>query len=167
MFRIAWGGQELCLSKSQKFKDKRFLVQKWQFVSRIYGFPKQAQIGTASSRRESIRLFPGIGHQHYSFDSGMSQHFSYPPDLPVPQDDGGCDHLVGLPLPEDILVPVTQPQAPGISPNSGDEKVSIKGLSRRGVVVIFFYPRSGAPDEIVPEEWNAIPGARGCTPQNC
>lgn len=29
------------------------------------------------------------------------------------------------------------------------------------------YPRTGAPDEVVPDDWNAIPGARGCTPQAC
>jgi peroxiredoxin len=26
---------------------------------------------------------------------------------------------------------------------------------------------SGAPNEVVPDSWNAIPGARGCTPQAC
>jgi peroxiredoxin len=33
--------------------------------------------------------------------------------------------------------------------------------------VLYIYPRSGKPDENPPPEWNAIPGARGCTPQSC
>lgn len=36
-----------------------------------------------------------------------------------------------------------------------------------GLAVIFCYPRTGAPDETIPDEWNIIPGARGCTPQAC
>lgn len=33
--------------------------------------------------------------------------------------------------------------------------------------ILFCYPRTGAPGEVVPDEWNNIPGARGCTPQAC
>jgi peroxiredoxin len=36
--------------------------------------------------------------------------------------------------------------------------------------VVFAYPRTGRPDEDPPggiDAWNAIPGARGCTPQAC
>src|SRR5262249_38282762 len=29
------------------------------------------------------------------------------------------------------------------------------------------YPRTGKPDRPVPESWDAVPGARGCTPQSC
>lgn len=36
-----------------------------------------------------------------------------------------------------------------------------------GLAIIFCYPRTGAPDEQIPDEWNIIPGARGCTPQAC
>ena len=96
-------------------------------------------------------------------DDRMSQHLDYPPDLPVPKDDGACDHLVGLPVPPDVYVPVTRPA----SDTSELQKVSIHELSQSGTVVVFFYPRTGDPGEIVPKEWDAIPGARGCTPQNC
>lgn len=34
-------------------------------------------------------------------------------------------------------------------------------------MIFFCYPRTGAPGETVPDNWNAIPGARGCTPQAC
>jgi peroxiredoxin len=43
--------------------------------------------------------------------------------------------------------------------------VDISKLS--GLTVLFAYPRTGAPGQTVPDEWNEIPGARGCTPQAC
>jgi peroxiredoxin len=36
-----------------------------------------------------------------------------------------------------------------------------------GTLVLYVYPRTGDPGEPVPADWDAIPGARGCTPQNC
>ena len=80
-----------------------------------------------------------------------------PDDLPVPQNDGACDHLAGTPLP-----PIT------LQATSG-ENVDI---SKAGTpwVVIYCYPRMGKPDREPlggTQAWNAIPGARGCTPQSC
>lgn len=39
--------------------------------------------------------------------------------------------------------------------------------SLSGLNILFCYPRTGAPNENIPAEWNEIPGARGCTPQAC
>jgi peroxiredoxin len=76
-----------------------------------------------------------------------------PADLPAPVDDGGARHLVGLSWP-DLALPATD----GSSVN----------LSRgRGHVVIYAYPRTGRPGQALPTGWDAIPGARGCTPQSC
>ena len=36
-----------------------------------------------------------------------------------------------------------------------------------GPAVFFFYPRTGEPGKAAGPEWDAIPGARGCTPQSC
>jgi len=36
-----------------------------------------------------------------------------------------------------------------------------------GLAVLYVYPRTGRPDREVPAGWDAIPGARGCTPQSC
>jgi len=33
--------------------------------------------------------------------------------------------------------------------------------------VLFFYPMTGRPDQPLPDGWDQIPGARGCTPQSC
>ena len=76
-----------------------------------------------------------------------------PDNLPIPLDDGGADHLVGLTLP-----PLTLAATTGAS-------VDLRALS--GLGVLYFYPRTGRPDVPLPEGWDMIPGARGCTPQSC
>ena len=77
-----------------------------------------------------------------------------PPDLPVPIDDGAADHLVGLKLPS-LTLPATD--------GSGIELASLPGR-----VVVYAYPRTGQPDQLpLVDDWDLIPGARGCTPQSC
>lgn len=76
-----------------------------------------------------------------------------PPDLPVPEDDGGADHLTGMTIP-DVALPATD-----------GETVRLAGLPGRAVV--YCYPMTGSPDNPPPEGWDLIPGARGCTPQSC
>ena len=83
-----------------------------------------------------------------------------PPDLPVPVDDGACDHLAGLALPPIALV-ATDGSVVRL------DRPDPTGMAR---TVVFAYPRTGRPDEEPPGglvAWNAIPGARGCTPQAC
>jgi peroxiredoxin len=79
--------------------------------------------------------------------------YELPKDLPVPQDDGACDHLTGMRLPS-IALRSTRART-----------VDLSGLG--GMTVIYIYPRTGRPDQKVPPGWNEIPGARGCTPQSC
>ena len=79
--------------------------------------------------------------------------YELPKDLPVPQDDGACAHLAGSKLPA-----VTLRSTAGAS-------VDLSRLAGR--TVVYCYPRTGKPDQEMPEGWNAIPGARGCTPQSC
>ncbi len=76
-----------------------------------------------------------------------------PDDLPIPIDDGAANHLMGLRLP-DITLPATD-----------GSSVALGAL--KGVSVLYFYPRTGRPDQELPDNWNMIPGARGCTPQSC
>jgi len=80
-----------------------------------------------------------------------------PPDLPVPVDDGACDHLPGLSLPAIAL------------PSTTGGTVRLDQVDAPWTV-IYAYPRTGVPDRDPPgglAVWDAIPGARGCTPQTC
>jgi peroxiredoxin len=76
-----------------------------------------------------------------------------PPNLPVPTDDGGCDHLSGVELP-DIALPSTSGR-------------SVALAREEGMTVVYCYPMTGVPGVPLPAGWDQIPGARGCTPQAC
>jgi len=76
-----------------------------------------------------------------------------PKNLPVPQDDGACDHLTGMKLPAAALR------------STRGRMVDLSQLA--GTTVVYIYPRTGRPDQELLTGWNAIPGARGCTPQSC
>ena len=76
-----------------------------------------------------------------------------PKDLPIPQDDGACGHLTGTKVPALALA------------STRGRRVDLSTLA--GTTVIYIYPRTGRPDQELPTGWNAIPGARGCTPQSC
>lgn len=79
--------------------------------------------------------------------------YELPRDLPVPVDDGACDHLHGMRLPSIAL--------------QSTAGRMIDSSMLRGRTVIYCYPRTGSPDREAPAGWNDIPGARGCTPQSC
>ena len=79
-----------------------------------------------------------------------------PADLPVPVDDGAADHLPGLAVPS-----VRLPSTLGGELDLGAAVVGPEG------VVVYVYPRTGRPGVPNIEGWDAIPGARGCTPQSC
>lgn len=74
--------------------------------------------------------------------------------LPVPRDDGACDHLPGLRVPSVRLA------------STAGRWVDVAEIGARPAV-LFFYPRTGQPDRPAGPAWDAIPGARGCTPQSC
>ncbi|MET7289359.1 MerR family DNA-binding transcriptional regulator [Streptomyces sp. NPDC005573] len=77
-----------------------------------------------------------------------------PAGLPVPEDDGAADHLTGLALPGLELA----------STAGGDVALHALGEGRS---VLYVYPLTGRPDTDLPDGWDNIPGARGCTAQAC
>jgi peroxiredoxin len=79
--------------------------------------------------------------------------YALPAGLPIPEDDGACDHLPGLRLPSLPL------------PSTAGRRVDLSTLPGR--TVIYLYPHTGRPDRDALPGWNEIPGARGCTPQTC
>ena len=83
----------------------------------------------------------------------MKTYETMPEDLPRPIDDGACDHLVGTKLPNIDLMA------------TDGTTVNLSVISR--LTVIYCYPMTGKPGIPLPEGWDDIPGARGCTPQSC
>jgi peroxiredoxin len=76
-----------------------------------------------------------------------------PHGLPIPQDDGACRHLTGKALPSFSL------------PATDGRDIDLSTVP--GWVVVYCYPMTGRPGVALPDGWDAIPGARGCTPQSC
>ena len=76
-----------------------------------------------------------------------------PTNLPRPDNDGECNHLLGKIMPNIILT-------------------STKGNSfdickvHTDFVILYFFPMMAISEKNLPSGWNDIPGARGCTPQN-
>ena len=78
-----------------------------------------------------------------------------PANLPVPRDDGAAAHLHGSKVP-DIALPSTDGRSISLA--------KIRGTR----VVVYAYPRTGRPGEApLVDDWDMIPGARGCTPETC
>ncbi|MBC7578183.1 MAG: peroxiredoxin [Tardiphaga sp.] len=74
--------------------------------------------------------------------------------IPAPEDDGAAAHLAGMAIPPLSLRA------------TNDTSVVLSELKVR--VVVFAYPRTGEPGKIsLVDDWDMIPGARGCTPQTC
>ena len=73
--------------------------------------------------------------------------------IPAPEDDGAAAHLVGMALPS-VSLGSTQGDAVDLG--------ALKGLA-----VLYIYPMTGVPGVALPDGWDMIPGARGCTPQSC
>jgi peroxiredoxin len=84
----------------------------------------------------------------------VSSYEQLPSGLPVPVDDGAAGHLPGRAL------------APLSLRSTGGGEVDLGALAGERTV-LYIYPRTGTPGEPLPTGWDAIPGARGCTPEAC
>ena len=73
--------------------------------------------------------------------------------LPSPEDDGSASHLTGKRVPS-VGLPATD-----------GTRIDLSSLP--GVSVVYAFPRMGRPGVANPDGWDAIPGARGCTPETC
>jgi len=74
--------------------------------------------------------------------------------IPPPVDDGGAAHLKGA-----VLPPV---------PLKATDATMVDLSALKGRVIVFAFPRTGEPGKpALVDDWDMIPGARGCTPQTC
>ena len=85
----------------------------------------------------------------------MDEEFTkLPGGLPRPVDNGESDHLLGMKIPRMLLL------------STKDHVLDLSKIDSR-YKILYFFPMLAVPGEHVPSsEWNDIPGARGCTPQN-
>lgn len=93
-----------------------------------------------------------------------------PPDLPIPIDDGRAAHLLHARIPP-ITLRASGHFDPATNSLTAAHDVNLADLAR-SPSVFFFYPRTGVPGQppslgFRGEDWDSIPGARGCTPQSC
>jgi peroxiredoxin len=77
-----------------------------------------------------------------------------PNNLSKPHNDDGCTHLLDSSIPDISL------------PTQNGNLLKLKRLDTFRLV-IFCFPMTGHPDRPLPDNWDMIPGARGCTPQTC
>ena len=84
----------------------------------------------------------------------MTDYTALPDNLPVPENDGAADHLPGSRLPALKL------------PTSDSGMVDLAALGP-GRSIIYLYPLTGRPGADLPEGWDTIPGARGCSTEAC
>ena len=84
----------------------------------------------------------------------MTDFTTLPEGLPVPEDDGAADHLPGMRMPDLTFS------------TSDGNTASLTGLGI-GRTVIYLYPLTGRPGVDLPDGWDAIPGARGCSTEAC
>lgn len=87
-------------------------------------------------------------------ETAMPDYTSLPADLPVPENDGAADHLPGL-------------RVPDLQLTASDGSVVDLGSLGSGRTVVYLYPLSGRPGVDLPEGWDSIPGARGCSTEAC
>ena len=77
-----------------------------------------------------------------------------PSNLPIPEEDGACRHLLNANIPSVSLA---------------NQEGNLLKLKRNDTfrIILYCFPMTGHPEKPLPIGWDSIPGARGCTPQAC
>ena len=86
----------------------------------------------------------------------MIDPYTLPDDLPAPVDDGAADHLPGARLPAGLAL-------------DGDRRRRGRARRARGSHRSSTPTRgpAGPGEPLLVDDWDLIPGARGCTPETC
>ncbi|MEU3135160.1 MerR family transcriptional regulator [Streptomyces sp. NPDC007027] len=100
------------------------------------------------------RGFPSATEPSKEPDDMLPKADPLPTDLPAPVDDGGAAHLPGRTLP-----------ALSFTGTDGSD-IRLEAVTE-GRWVLFLYPLTGDPAADIPDGWNGIPGARGCSQEAC
>ena len=105
-------------------------------------------------RRDALATHLEVAANRAISPSAATDLTRLPTGLPVPRDDGAAAHLAGLRLPS-VTLPAT---------DGSTVRLDVLGEGR---TVLYVYPLTGRPGVDLPEGWDNIPGARGCTPEAC
>ena len=84
----------------------------------------------------------------------MTESYVDAPAGVSPAEDDAAAHLPGREVPELPLA------------TSAGGQLDLAAATEQ-LAVVYVYPRTGVPGEPLPDGWDEIPGARGCTPQSC
>jgi peroxiredoxin len=84
----------------------------------------------------------------------MTESYVDAPAGVSPAEDNAAAHLPGREVPELPLA------------TSAGGQLDLAAATEQ-LAVVYVYPRTGVPGEPLPDGWDEIPGARGCTPQSC
>lgn len=95
-----------------------------------------------------------LPHCEPSQEANVTDYTVLPDNLPIPLDDGAADHLPGKRMPQLVLS----------TTDGGSVDLANLGPGR---TIIYLYPLTGVPGVDLPEGWDAIPGARGCSTEAC
>lgn len=106
------------------------------------------------TRRGALAAFFAVMSKAQTKKGRSDNLYELPQNLPVPVDDGACNHLQGLAVPS-VALRSTKGRTVDLARTSFPR------------TVVYAYPRTGEPDKDPPPGWNEIPGARGCTPETC
>jgi len=108
---------------------------------------------TLEGRSPPTMSSPSLSMSLYTHQALIDTDHPLPSSLPVPTDDGACAHLPGSHITS--------------TPLSTTSSTTVNLSALTGLTILFCYPRTATATETVPDAWNSIPGARGCTPQAC
>ena len=107
------------------------------------------------SRRELVALPFALAMAPFARAAQQTTNLNQlPANLPRPKDDGGARHLKGMAIPDLAL------------PSTANRLVNLSKITAPRTVV-YCYPMTGQPGRTLPQGWDDIPGARGCTPETC
>lgn len=108
-------------------------------------------IDALTLRRDTLkRRLDWRADRSFAKGNALADYTTLPDDLPVPANDGAADQLPGR-----STLALTLQTSDGDHVDLGD-----LGLGR---TVVYPYPLTGHPGADLPEGWDAIPGARGCS----
>ncbi len=113
-------------------------------------------IASLTARRSLLaaRLQQGAART-FTLEPDMTDYATTLPDnLPIPADDGAAAHLPGLKMPALVLE------------DTSGRSINLADLGT-GRSIIYLYPLTGVPGTDLPDGWDAIPGARGCSTEAC